>query len=76
MQLIGGADLKILMVLALTSSQLLFAAWIGAILYFCWVTFFRHKRTQRVAGVPGFALGIGLITISQVVSIFISRSSV
>ena len=76
MHLIGGADLKILLVLALASSQLFFAAWIGALVYFLGFTFFSHKQTHRFAGVPGFALGIGFLTIGQLVSLFLLRSSI
>jgi len=64
--LVGGADLKILVVLALVGTQYFLAAWIGALMYFFTLSVLLHNRPKHFAGVPGFALGIGLLTIRQI----------
>ncbi len=63
--LMGGADLKILVVLALINPILVLAAWAGALVYVFVVMVIHHDHSNRYAGVPGFALGIGLFTIGQ-----------
>jgi len=68
--LLGGADLKIMLVLALINPRLFLAAWVGALVYFLGLSILRHDRPSRFAGVPGFTLGIGLLTIGQVVVLF------
>ena len=68
--LLGGADLKIMVVLALIDPRLFLAAWVGAIMYFFETSILHHDRPNHFAGVPGFALGIGLLTIGQVVVLF------
>jgi Flp pilus assembly protein protease CpaA len=65
-QLLGGADLKILVALTLTNPLLVVAAWIGVMVYFIALLVVRHGRQARFAGVPGFALGVGLFTAGQV----------
>jgi Flp pilus assembly protein protease CpaA len=68
--LVGGADLKILVVLALVGTQYFLAAWIGALMYFFTLSVLLHNRPKHFAGVPGFALGIGLLTISQILVLY------
>ncbi len=70
MHLLGGADLKILVVLSLANPQLTVAAWIGVMLYFLGLLILWNKRPARFAGVPGFALGIAVFTIGQMVVFF------
>jgi Flp pilus assembly protein protease CpaA len=70
MHLLGGADLKILVVLSLTNPQLTVAAWVGVMLYFLGLLILRNNRPARFAGVPGFALGIGVFTIGQMAVFF------
>ncbi len=64
--LLGGADFKILVVLTLTNPLLCVAAWVGVMMYFLGLLMFNHRRPIRFAGVPGFALGVGLFTIGQI----------
>jgi hypothetical protein len=63
--LMGGADLKILVILALINPMLVLAAWAGAFVYVFGAMIIHHERSNRYAGVPGFALGIALFTIGQ-----------
>jgi Flp pilus assembly protein protease CpaA len=63
--LLGGADLKILLVLSLSNPLLLVAAWVRVLLYFLGLLVLRSSRPMRFAGVPGFALGAGLFTLGQ-----------
>jgi Flp pilus assembly protein protease CpaA len=63
--LLGGADLKILLTLSLASPWLLVAAWMGVVLYFIGLAILAKKRSARFAGVPGFALGIGIFCLGQ-----------
>jgi Flp pilus assembly protein protease CpaA len=63
--LLGGADLKILLVLSLADPLLLVAAWVGVLLYFLGLLVLRSSRPMHFAGVPGFALGAGLFTLGQ-----------
>jgi Flp pilus assembly protein protease CpaA len=63
--LLGGADLKILVVLSLIDPLLVIAAWIGVMIYFIGLLVLHRSRPVRFAGTPGFALGIGLFTIGQ-----------
>jgi Flp pilus assembly protein protease CpaA len=68
--LLGGADLKILMVLSLANPLLVVAAWIGVVVFFIGLLVVHHSRPIRFAGVPGFALGAGLFTIGQIAVLF------
>jgi len=70
MHLLGGADLKILVVLSLANPQFTVAAWVGVMLYFFVLLILRNNRPARFAGVPGFALGIAVFTIGQMVGFF------
>lgn len=63
--LLGGADLKILLALSLVDPRLPVAAWMGALLYFVGLLVFEKGRALRFAGVPGFALGTGLLALGQ-----------
>jgi Flp pilus assembly protein protease CpaA len=63
--LLGGADLKILLALSLVDPRLPVAAWMGALLYFVGLLVFKKGRALRFAGVPGFALGTGLLALGQ-----------
>jgi Flp pilus assembly protein protease CpaA len=65
-RLLGGADLKILVVLSLVNHLLVLAAWGGVVVYFIGLRLVKRARPVRFAGVPGFALGAGLLSISQV----------
>jgi Flp pilus assembly protein protease CpaA len=71
--LLGGADLKILVALSLVNPWLLVAAWIGVVLYFIGMLFLASHRATRFAGVPGFALGIGLFSLGQL-TLFLTRN--
>ncbi len=71
--LLGGADLKIMLVLALANPLLVAAAWIGALLYFAGLLVMTHSRPARFAGVPGFALGAGLFTAIQAAVLVVQR---
>ena len=64
--LLGGADLKILLVLTLTNPVFVVAAWVGVMVYFLGLLIMEHNRPTRFAGVPGFILGIGLFTLVQI----------
>ena len=64
--LLGGADLKILIVLTLTNPLFVVAAWVGVMVYFLGLLIMEHNRPIRFAGVPGFILGIGLFTLGQI----------
>jgi Flp pilus assembly protein protease CpaA len=64
--LLGGADLKILLVLTVTNPLFVVAAWIGVMVYFLGLLILHHNRPIRFAGVPGFILGIGLFTFGQI----------
>jgi Flp pilus assembly protein protease CpaA len=66
--LLGGADLKILVALSLVNPWLLVAAWLGVVLYFIGMLCLANRRATRFAGVPGFALGIGLFYFGQLAS--------
>jgi Flp pilus assembly protein protease CpaA len=66
--LLGGADLKILVALSLANPWLLVAAWLGVVLYFIGLVILANHRAARFAGVPGFALGIGLFYFGQLAS--------
>jgi Flp pilus assembly protein protease CpaA len=68
--LLGGADLKILLVLTLANPMLFVSAWVGVMLYFFALLIIDHKLPIRFAGVPGFALGIGLFTLGQLGLLF------
>jgi Flp pilus assembly protein protease CpaA len=68
--LLGGADLKILVVLSLANPQLTVAAWVGVMVYFFVLMILRNNRPARFAGVPGFALGIAAFTIGQMAMFF------
>jgi len=72
-RILGGADLKILVVLTLANPLLVVAAWIGVVIYFVGLLIIRRSRPARFAGVPGFALGAGLFTVGQVAMIFVQR---
>lgn len=72
-RILGGADLKILVVLTLANPLLVVAAWIGVVVYFIGLLIVRRSRPVRFAGVPGFALGAGLFTVGQVAMIFVQR---
>ena len=72
-RILGGADLKILVVLSLANPLLVVAAWIGVVVYFIGLIIVRRSRPVRFAGVPGFALGAGLFTVGQVAMIFVQR---
>jgi Flp pilus assembly protein protease CpaA len=65
-RLLGGADLKILVVLSLVNPLLVLAAWAGVVVYFIGLRLVKQARPDRFAGVPGFALGAGLLAVSQV----------
>ncbi|MCU0486575.1 MAG: A24 family peptidase [Anaerolineales bacterium] len=65
-RLLGGADLKILVVLSLVNPLLVLAAWAGVVVYFIGLRLVKRARPVRFAGVPGFALGAGLLSVSQV----------
>jgi Flp pilus assembly protein protease CpaA len=86
--LLGGADLKILFVLALVNPLLVVAAWCGVVIYFIGLLIANEwqyrrvsrqnsespvarQRPARFAGVPGFALGAGLLTAGQVMMVFV-----
>ena len=69
-RLLGGADLKIFLVLAIANPLLVVAAWIGVVLYFLGLLAIRHRSPVRFAGVPGFTLGAGLFTIGQIALLF------
>ena len=71
--LLGGADLKILVVLALASPLLVVAAWGGVVLYFLGQLILHRGRPIRLAGVPGFALGTGLFALGQATMFFVQR---
>ena len=60
--LLGGADLKVLLALSLSV-----AAWLGASLYFVGLLVLQRGRSPRFAGIPGFTLGTGLLTLGQLV---------
>ena len=62
---LGGADLKILLVLTMANPLLVVAAWLGVIVYFLGLLISQHDRPVRFAGVPGFTLGIGIFTLGQ-----------
>ena len=68
--LMGGADLKIFLILAIANPLLVVAAWIGVVLYFLGLLAIRHRSPVRFAGVPGFTLGAGLFTLGQVAILF------
>ena len=68
--LLGGADLKILVVLSLINPLLVMAAWVGVMAYFFGLLIHHHSRPIRFAGVPGFALGTGLFAIGQIAMLF------
>jgi Flp pilus assembly protein protease CpaA len=68
--ILGGADLKIFLVLTLTNPLLVVAAWVGVMVYFFGLLILHHSRPTRFAGVPGFALGTGLFTIGQLAVLF------
>jgi len=72
-RILGGADLKILVVLTLANPLLVVGAWIGVVIYFAGLFIIRRSRPVRFAGVPGFALGAGLFTVGQVAMIFVQR---
>ena len=74
--LLGGADLKILVVLTLANPLLVVAAWIGVVVYFVGLLVVHRSRPARFAGVPGFALGAGLFTAGQVALVFIQRLAI
>ena len=65
-RLLGGADLKILVVLSLVNPLLVLAAWAGVVVYFIGLRLVKRAHPARFAGVPGFALGAGLLSVSQV----------
>ena len=71
--LLGGADLKILVVLALASPLLVVAAWVGVMLYFFALLILHRARPIRFAGVPGFALGTGLFVLGQAAILFVQH---
>ena len=71
--LLGGADLKILLVLALASPLLVVAAWVGVMLYFIGLLILHRDRPLRFAGVPGFALGTGLFVLGQAAILFVQH---
>ena len=52
-RILGGADLKILVVLTLANPLLVVAAWIGVVIYFVGLLIVRRSRPVRFAGVPG-----------------------
>lgn len=66
-QLLGGADLKVLLVLGLLNPWLLIAAWAGVVLYYFALVILHSQHLPRFAGVPGFALGAGLFCLGQLV---------
>jgi Flp pilus assembly protein protease CpaA len=68
--LMGGADLKIFLVLAIANPLLVVAAWIGVVLYFISLLTIQRRRPVRFAGVPGFTLGAGLFTLGQIALLF------
>ncbi len=72
-RLLGGADLKIMLVLALANPLLVAAAWVGVLFYFAGLLLVTHSRPARFAGVPGFALGAGLFTAIQAAVLVIQR---
>ena len=65
--LLGGADLKVLLALSLADPRLSVAAWLGALLYFVGLLVLQRGRSPRFAGIPGFTLGTGLLTLGQLV---------
>jgi Flp pilus assembly protein protease CpaA len=64
--LVGGADLKITLALAFLNPWLVASAWGGVIVYFLGLVIFLRNKPLRFAGVPGFAIGIALLTILEV----------
>jgi Flp pilus assembly protein protease CpaA len=68
--LLGGADLKIMLVLTLANPLLVVAAWIGVVVFFVGLLIVHRSRPTSFAGVPGFALGVGLFTICQIAMLF------
>jgi Flp pilus assembly protein protease CpaA len=74
-QLLGGADLKILVVLSLADPRLPVAAWMGALLYFVGLLACQKGRSPQFAGVPGFALGAGLLALGQL-ALFLTHQPV
>lgn len=74
--LVGGADVKILLVLALLDPYLVLAALLGVIVYLSAYLIFRRTRPARFAGVPGFAVGVLFLTIFQFVSNSIIRNGI
>ncbi len=73
---LGGADLKIMLVLALANPLLVAVAWVGVLIYFAGLLLVTHSRPVRFAGVPGFALGAGLFTAGQIAVLLAQRLAV
>ncbi len=71
--LLGGADLKIMLVLTLANPLLVVSAWMGVLVYFAGLFIISHSRPARFPGVPGFALGAGLLTAGQIALAFAQR---
>ncbi len=60
--LLGGADLKIILALGLLGAFYVLAAWLGVVVYLLAYLILRRKFPKCIAGAPGFAIGVLLLT--------------
>ena len=60
--LLGGADLKIMLALGLLGAYYVLSAWLGVVVYLLTYLIFRRKFPKCIAGAPGFAIGVLLLT--------------